>query len=156
MESSEEQPGFVQRATSVLKHIPGAALMFAVVPLLVLGYLGWYHYGAEHLDQALYSLDQEQLQVTQPPEWVENDLIAEVFSNARLDRVSLLDPKATVRISQAFENHIWVRDVLSVRKSTGGRVAVDLEYREPIASVLVYGPPSPDAPPSDRSQHVGF
>ncbi|MFN3191126.1 MAG: cell division protein FtsQ/DivIB [Aureliella sp.] len=152
MESSEEQPSFAQRVSGVLKHIPGAALMFAVVPLLVLGYLGWYHYGAEHLDQALYALDQKQLQVTEPPAWVENDLVAEVFSSARLDRVSLLDPKATVRISQAFENHIWVRDVLSVRKSNGGAVAVDLEYREPVASVMVFGQPSAD----NKRPIIGF
>jgi hypothetical protein len=129
----------MQTLIKVLKHIPGAALMFAVVPLLILGYLGWYYYGADHLDRALYSLRKENLSVTSQPPWIESDVSTEVFS--RLDQISLLDPNATATIAQAFEAHAWVKATNRVTKSVGGKVRVDVTYRKPIAMVY-YSPQS--------------
>ena len=39
------EPSVFARIGGFLKHVPGAALLFAIVPLLVLGYVGWYYYG---------------------------------------------------------------------------------------------------------------
>jgi hypothetical protein len=129
-----------QRIASVLQHVPGGALLFAVVPLLVLGYLGWYFYGAEHLDQAFYSMKEEHLTVTPQPAWVKANVAEEVFRSRRLDRISLLDPKANATIAQAFETHAWVKSTSRVTKSAGGNVAIDLVYRQPVAMIYCAPP----------------
>ncbi len=121
----------------VVQHIPGGALLFAVFTLIVLGYFGWYYYGAEHLDQALYSLRLEKLSVTPQPDWIKTKVADEVYRNGRLDRISLLDPRATASIAQAFETHHWVRTTSRVSKSVGEKVAVDLIYRRPVAMIYV-------------------
>lgn len=130
-----EKAGTVARVSQWLKFIPGGALLFAVVPLIVLGYLGWFYYGAEHLDQALYSLQKENLKVTPQPPWIRTNVRDDIFANGRLDRVSLLEPRATAAIAQAFETHSWVKATTRVTKKAGGEVVVDLVYRRPIAMV---------------------
>jgi hypothetical protein len=124
-----------RRVASIIQHIPGGALLFAVVPLVVLGYLGWFYYGAEHLDQAFYALKAEKLTVTPQPDWIKSNVTDEVFNNGRLDRVSLLDPHATATIAQAFETHNWIQSTARVSKSSSGIVMVDVVYRRPAAMV---------------------
>ncbi len=141
--SADDSKSTYSVIVGTLQHIPGAALLFAVGPLLVLGYLGWYYYGADHLDQALYSLKQDKLEITPAPEWIKSDVLAEVYRDGRLDRVSLLDPSATATIAQAFETHDWVKSTSRVTKANGGRVLVDVVYRQPAA--MVYYVPATDA-----------
>lgn len=121
----------------VARHIPGGALLFAVLMLVVLGYFGWYYYGAEHLDQALYSLRLENMTVTPKPDWIKGRIDQEVYEKHRLDRISLLDPRANATIAQAFETHHWVKTTSRVSKSAGGKVVVDLVYRRPAAMIYV-------------------
>lgn len=122
---------------AVFKHIPGAALIFAVVPLLVLGYLGWYFYGAEHVDKHFYSLKKSSLQVTKQPAWIRTDVVEKVFADKGLEKVSLLDPSANATIAHAFENSWWVKSATRVTKSPEGVVSVDLVYRHPAAMVHI-------------------
>lgn len=154
MDASKDNSSWLRTLLKVFKHIPGAALMFAVVPLLVLGYLGWFYYGADHLDLALYSLRQENLVVTQQPEWIKSPVVEEVFENGGLKRISLLDPNATATIAQAFETHNWVKSTTRVTKSVGGKVEVDLIFRKP-AAMVYYSPQTNQAnaaPSSPNSQ----
>lgn len=155
MESEEDKKSLWQRMLAVFQRIPGAALMFSVVPLLVLGYLGWFFYGADHLDQALYALHEDNLSITQQPEWIQkSDILLEVFQHAGLDRISLLDPTATATIAQAFEAHNWVKSAARVTKTTGGQVSVDLIYRRPVA--MVYYEPRGNSPLSkDATEETG-
>lgn len=136
MDNAQSQP-VRQKLALLLQHIPGAALLFAAFLLIVLGYFGWYYYGAEHLDQALYSLRLENLTVTPKPEWIRSDVAEEVYQSNRLDRLSLLDPRANAAIAQAFETHHWVKSASRVSKGVGGKVMVDLVYRRPIAMIYV-------------------
>ncbi|MFK7736547.1 MAG: cell division protein FtsQ/DivIB [Pirellulaceae bacterium] len=144
MDSSEDKKTFWQQATNVIKHIPGAALVFAIVPLLVIGYAGWYYYAAEHLDKALYSLRLENLEVSSQPEWIEGNLAQDVFQASGLDQISLLDQNATAAIAQAFESNVWVKSVPSVTKAAGGKVQANLHFRKPLAMVALYGAPEPE------------
>lgn len=137
MEATEKKPGMLETVVAVFKHIPGAALIFAIVPLLTLGYLGWYYYGADHFNQAFYSLKKENIALTQQPEWIRSDVLSDVFTDAKLSRVSLLDPTATASIAQAFENHAWIKSATRVTKNASGRVDVDLVYRHPVAMVYL-------------------
>lgn len=125
------------RLAAIVRHIPGGALLFAVLLLVMLGYFGWYYYGAEHLDQALYSLRLENLKVTPQPEWIKTKVVEEVYQKHRLDRVSLLDPRANASLAQAFETHHWVKTTSRVSKAAGGKVVVDMVYRQPAAMIYV-------------------
>ncbi len=134
--SSPAQKSFRERFAGIWQYVPGGALLFAIVPLVLLSYLGWFYYGAQHLDQALYALTAEHLTVTSQPAWIPTSNVRqEVFQRARLDRISLLDPKANATIAQAFEAHPWIRSTTRVTKVAGGKVAVDVVYRQPLAMV---------------------
>ncbi len=137
-----------------MQYIPGGALLFAVMPLLVLGYFAWYYWGAEHLDQALYSVKIENLSATPQPTWIRNSKVKEeVFANGGLGQLSLLDPQASATIAHAFESHSWVQRATRVTKLAGGKVTVDLVYRRPAAMVWYDGS---DANPSSSQIKKGF
>lgn len=147
MDKAEKQD-LRSKISYVVQHIPGGALLFAVGTLIVVGYFGWYYYGADHLDQAFYSLRLEKLVVTPQPAWIKSPVVEEVYHNGRLDRISLLDPRATAAVAQAFETHHWVKTTARVSKSVGNRVTVDLIYRRP-AAMVSYEVHNSDSDPND-------
>ena len=119
-----------------MQYIPGGALLFAIAPLLILGYLAWKNWGAEHLDVALYAVRIENLVATPQPTWIRTTKVREeVFKNSGLGQLSVLDPQASATIAHAFESHSWVQHASRVQKLPGGKVTVDIVYRRPIAMV---------------------
>lgn len=95
-------PTFWERVGTRIRTLPGGGLLFAVVPLIVIGYFGWYYYGAEHFDRTLYSLQMENIDLTPQPEWICEDVRAEVYRSGSLANVALLDPQAAARIAHAL------------------------------------------------------
>ncbi len=145
MNSDQENQGLFACAANYVQRIPGAALMFAVLPLVFLGYFGWLFYGAEHLDRGLYAFDTENLTVTPQPTWIRRtQVVDEVIEVGAFEELSLLDPQITATIAQAFETHAWIKSTLRVTKSGSGELVVDLLYREPRA--LVFQPMASDEP----------
>ncbi len=136
---------FQQRFAHFMHIVPGGALLFALIPLVVLGYLGWYHYGSKKLDQALYALRLEQVQLTQQPHWIMTSVLEEVYKASRLDRINILDPAASSSIASAFETHPWVEKTTRVQKVQGRGVSVDVIYRKPLAMVQVYYYPTDES-----------
>lgn len=154
---SKDQPNLIQKTVAIAKRLPGGALIFAVIPLLIFGYLGWYYYGAEHLDEALYAIELDDIAITPTPEWVKADIRDEVYQIARLDRLSILDQNANATIAQAFEGHPWVKSTIRVSKLPGGGISVDLVYRRPLAMVYCEPRPLPDGTVAqDASSQGGF
>ena len=136
----EVKPSGLQRLAQWMHYIPGGALLFAVAPLLILGYFAWKNWGAEHLDVALYAVRIENLVVTPQPTWIRNTKVRdEVFKNSGLGQLSVLDPQASATIAHAFESHSWVQRASRVQKLPGGKVTVDIVYRRPIAMVYYDG-----------------
>jgi hypothetical protein len=135
---SAQYQAFHQRFMYIMHVVPGGALLFALIPLVVCGYLGWYHYGAKRLDQALYALQFDQINVTDQPSWILSSVAEEVFSSNRLDRVNLLDPSASAMIASAFETHPWIEKTARVHKAQGRGVTVDVIYRKPLAMIQVH------------------
>jgi len=136
-----------------MRYVPGGALLFAVTPLLILGYFAWKNWGAEHLDVALYAVRIENLVTTQQPTWIRNTKVREeVFKNSGLGQLSVLDPQASATIAHAFESHSWVQRASRVQKLPGGKVTVDIVYRRPIAMVYYDG----HANPSSTKVNKGF
>jgi hypothetical protein len=137
---NEAKPTTLQKVALWMHYVPGGALLFAVMPLLILGYFAWYYWGAKHLDQALYAVRLPNLECTPQPTWIRQSKVREeVFHSGGLGQLSLLDPQASVTIARAFESHSWVANVARVRKMSGGKVIVDVNYRRPIAMIWVDG-----------------
>lgn len=134
-------PTLFERWGARIRTLPGGGWLFALIPLLILGYFGWYYYGAEHLDRTLYSLKMESIELTPQPDWIHCDVRAEVYRNGGLSDVSLLDPAATATIAHAFDAHTWIKSTNRVRKMSGGKVQVDVVYRRP-AAMVYYRPPA--------------
>ena len=128
-----------------IRNTPGSGLAFALVPLLVLGYLGWYYYGAKQLDISLYALRLDNIEITPQPSWIHTDLKAEVYRHNGLSKLSLLEPAATATIAHAFEANDCIKTTNHVRKLSGGKVIVDVTYRQPVAMVQVKLLPQPGA-----------
>ncbi len=120
-----------------IRDAPGSGWAFALVPLLVLGYVGWYYYGAKQLDRTLYSLKLENIEITPQPAWIRSDFKADVYRLNRLSQLSLLEPSATATIAHAFEANICIKSTNHVRKLSGGKVQIDVTYRQPAAMVYV-------------------
>ncbi len=83
-----------------------------------------------------YQVGPEQITLNTPPEWIPDDLVAQVFERAGLHSdESLLDETLSERVAAAFYTHPWVENVRSVRKSFPAHLYVDVIYREPVAMV---------------------
>lgn len=110
----------------------------AVLALTIWGLnFAWQKWGVPASRSSAYSLTAEQIQIPARPAWIHTDVKAEVIRDAQLERLLLLDPKLTEKISRAFSLHTWVARVKKVRKEYPSRVMVDLEYRQPVGMVEV-------------------
>jgi len=147
---------FQQRFAYIMHVVPGGALLFALIPLVVCGYLGWYHYGSRKLDQAFYALRLEQIQVTNQPAWIQSSVLSQVFESNRLDRINLLDPSASASIAGAFETHPWVEKTTRVHKIQGQGVTVDVVYRKPLAMIQVHYYPTDDSGKPTLEKKEGY
>lgn len=129
----------------LVRLVKAPGLLATVWPLLVVigGYLAWTQWGAERLGQQFYGLEQDRISVTAPPSYIRRNLVSEVFTTHELDKISLLDKKATAVIGEAFRVHPWVEDVMRVEKRNDG-VEVQLRYRRPVAAVYVEQSDHPD------------
>ncbi len=110
---------------------------FALVPLLVLGYVGWYYYGAKQLDRTLYSLNSRTLRSRLNrlgfAATLKRTFIASIachscrYSSRRQLRRSRMRLKPTSASSQRT----------TFAKLSGGKVQIDVTYRQPAAMVYV-------------------
>ncbi len=85
-----------------------------------------------------YQLRANNIQITEIPQWVPRDLVAQVAAQAGLNPTrSVLDENLTSDLAAAFRQHPWVEKVVKVSKSVPARVEVELVYRRPVAMVEV-------------------
>ncbi len=123
---------------------PAALSIIWPALLVVGGYLAWHRWGADHVAGQFYGVDPALIRVTEPPPYVRTDIVASTYHNTGMESLSLLEPQATAKIAAAFlMNNPWVSRVVSVRKLPGGVVDVHLQYRKPVAMVLVEKPNEP-------------
>lgn len=85
-----------------------------------------------------YQLATTKIRITQPPHWVPSDLVAQVIKRTDLpENLSLLNDGVVEEIANAFSQHPWIAEVVSVRKSLPAAIDVQLSYRRPVAMVQV-------------------
>jgi hypothetical protein len=116
-----------------------AALAFVwPVLMIICGYVSWQHWGADHFATQFSGVDMTQIQINPPPSHVRTNVVKAVYRDTAMESLSLMDQQATAKIAAAFSMNPWVRKVVSVRKLPGGEIDVRLEYRAPVAMVLVF------------------
>jgi hypothetical protein len=81
-----------------------------------------------------YAVTQEHVTITPRPAWIHADVRAEVFRDASLDGLSILDDSLAERIVHAFKLHPWVADA-KAKKRPPAEVEVELLYRRPVCMV---------------------
>ena len=118
------------------------AFVGVFVAVCVVGWkMLWESVREQVLSAADYRIDPEEIEMTPLPAWIHTDLKAEVLRDASLDGpLSLLDQELTVRVAHAFALHPWVAKVQRVSMRSPAGVTIDLDYRRPVAMVVVPGP----------------
>ncbi|MFM7517008.1 MAG: hypothetical protein ACKO3V_08700 [Pirellula sp.] len=121
----------------MFRAIPKAAILSMVGPmaLLLAGYLGWRFYGAKALDTTYYALKQENIHFSDRPPWLQSDIVAEVFEQRELGRMSLLDDLTSTVIAREFDAHPWIKKTHRVHRMAGGQIMISAEFRQPVAMV---------------------
>lgn len=125
----------------MLLHAPPTRrLLLVLVSLSILGMLfsaAWRHWGPTILQSPQYVLAADQIDVTPQPAWIHANVKADAVRAGQLAGLSILDPKLTEKVQNAFAVQTWVARVKRVMKQHPARVIVELEYRRPIAMVQV-------------------
>lgn len=125
----------------MFKAIPKAAILSMVGPmaLLLAGYLGWRFYGAKALDTAYYAVKQENIHISDRPNWLRTEVLSsiveEVYEQSGLGRMSLLDDQTNAVIAKAFDSHPWIKKTHRVHRMAGGQIMINAEFRQPLAMV---------------------
>lgn len=121
-------------------------------------FIAWQQWGPAVVDRAKYKLVADNVTIPETPPWIANDIRAEVFRDGSLADSSVLEHGLTKRVCDAFEMHPWVAKVNRVNMQPPAGVAIDLEYRRPIAWVQIPDGMFPDSPggvlPIDRHAFV--
>lgn len=144
MSEPTSQPKFIGASLMAASQIfqgRGWTTIVAVVAVAGIGLLSWFawsYMGPALTGGGRYALTPEMLSVPAPPEWIDADVQAEVYKQARLQEISVVDPQAAVKVYNAFAVHPWIAKVNQVSKVAGPKIVVDLEYRRPVAMVEVY------------------
>lgn len=100
----------------------------------------WLHVRESVLARDEYRLDIADVDVTPLPDWIRTDVAGQVLSTLAWDPPpSILNPRLTEELAQAFALHPWVRRVVRVTKHHPARVEVELEYRRASLMVEVTG-----------------
>ncbi|MEX0824858.1 MAG: hypothetical protein WD119_01765, partial [Pirellulaceae bacterium] len=126
------------RMLASVARAPAALALLWPTLLVVGGYLAWHQWGAEHVGRQFFSLEQSQIVLTEQPDYIRSDISEKVFATTGLSELSLLDSQATARVAQAYATHPWISKVVRVCKKTGGKLEIQVQYRQPVAMVLFY------------------
>lgn len=140
----EEGPRPVRALLRRLIKAPAALSVVWPALLVIGGYVAWHQWGADHVADKFYGVAEGSIHINETPEYVRTDVVNSVYRDTAMEGLSLLDPQATAKIASAFSMNPWVRRVVSVRKLPGGQIDVHLQYRQPVAMVLVEKPEATD------------
>ena len=134
---NQTPPLFWTHLGNWIRLIPRSAVLSMIGPslLLLMGYFGWRFYGAKNYDAAFYGLRKENLVLTQPPVWLKESVVEQVFHASGLENLSLLDSQTPAVLARTIDQHPAVRKTHRVQPISGGQIFVSVEYRTPVAMV---------------------
>jgi hypothetical protein len=73
--------------------------------------------------------------LTQPPVWLKDSIVEQVFHASGLENLSLLDSQTPAVLARTIDQHPAVRKTHRVQPVSGGQIFVSVEYRTPVAMV---------------------
>lgn len=124
-----------------LRWILGPGRLMAAAALLVVGFLAGWHWlwqrvGSEVVSLPEYRVPIEAIELTPLPAWIHTDVRGEAYRDLTIDGpLSILDETLAERTKNAFALHPWIARVERVEKRAGGRLVVEVTYRQPVCMV---------------------
>lgn len=115
------------------KYIANPLVLILVITAggLMLAGKFWSQYRQSLQNDPAYQVRADQVQITEAPAWLPAQSQEQLLADLALDRRSLLDPELVPNTVAALQQHPWVEEVVSVRKSLGGLQA-EIRYRRPL------------------------
>lgn len=109
-----------------------ATLFVAATVLVITGVVFlWKNYQHTIADPTEFLLTEDKIELTAPPEWVDEDLRKLIASD---DAQSILDPQLVSRTALKMRNVGFVESVNQIVKSKNG-LKIDLQYRFPVGRI---------------------
>ncbi len=133
---------------TVVAQIIGFVILIAGI--IAAGQYGWERVAVSVRNDPRFLISADQIHTPQQPDWIQDDVKAEVVASDDLAQVSVLDRQAVDRVANAFATHPWVEEVERVEKHDGPRIDVTMTYRMPVAMVEVYTATGRGLLPVDR------
>jgi hypothetical protein len=109
-----------------------------VIAVGMAGNLAWKHYLPKIARHPQFQITAENIHITTPPPWIRADVKAEVLRNSGLiGKLSVIDDHAQLqkRVRDAFAFHPWVAAVGAIQIDLPASLAVELQFRQPVAAV---------------------
>ena len=113
--------------------LAGGVLLCAIVGFAV----AWNRWGEPATKGPDYVVTPDRISLTPQPAWIHANVKAEVVRAGGLSRLDLREPKLVEQVAEAFALHAWVAKVVRVEKRFPAHVAVEVEYRRPVAAVEI-------------------
>jgi hypothetical protein len=133
--SSSQPPASASRILWRPKVWAGLMLVVAVG---IAGRMAWRHFLPTVARHPQFQITAEHVTITPPPPWIRADVKAEVLRDAGLvGTLSVLDDRDRLqqRVRDAFAFHPWVASVGRITIDLPASLAIELEYRWPVAAV---------------------
>ncbi len=83
-----------------------------------------------------YQVSRSSIQLKDRPDYIPIDLLERVWQQAEIpEQFSILEPGLAEKLGKAFEKSPWVRKVNTLQLNYPKSIAIDLEFRQPVALV---------------------
>jgi hypothetical protein len=115
------------------KYIANPLVLILVITAggLMLAGKFWSQYRQSLQKDPAYQVRADQVRITDAPAWLPAQSQDQLLADLALAQRSLLDPELVPTTVAALQQHPWVEEVVSVRKSLGGLQA-EIRYRRPL------------------------
>ncbi len=119
----------------------GVLTAMALLAALGLGFKAlWNTVGPSIAHSDRYLITPASTTITPPPAWVRHPVVERAFQRGGIEQaLSVLDPPESFEqpLAEAFASDPWVRSVQAIQKSPPNRVDLQVEYRTPLAAVVL-------------------
>lgn len=119
----------------------GALTALALLAAFGIGFKTlWNTVGPKIAHSQRYLVTPDSVTITPPPDWVRHPVVERAFQRGQLDQsLSVLDPPEQLEkpLVEAIESDPWVRSIGAIQKSPPNAIALQVEYRSPLAAVVL-------------------
>ena len=137
----------------ILLH-PATLLVLTTCMVMAVAIFLWEREHDTIASRAEFRLTSENIRVTPPPGWAKDDLKALVLNESSESNVpSILDAQLVPKTAEAMRKVGYVERINRIKKSKSG-LDIELEYRQPVANVLLNERTMREWPAANRGKQV--